>query len=180
MRLGQAVMIPVDLVSDSEIRFALIPLTDAELQNSLMVAAQGAVSDTPSTHEVFYRDRVQKCAIIQGAARHLDNLDERVFESFNEVLMLDSRDIAHVFDAYQEMMDVSSPSLDGLTEAEMDEIKKALLEMDWNVLSGRQWYAAKRFLMSLQPQQLPDNSLGSLQTKSSTTKNEEDEFISAV
>lgn len=180
MRLGQAVMIPCELVSDPEIRIALVPLTDAELQNSLMLAAAGQVTDTPSTHEVFYRDRVQKCGILMSACRRIDNLQEHVFNKIEEVLEMDSRDVNHLFDAYQEMMEFSSPSLENITDEEMDEIKKVLSEVDWNALSGRQWYAAKRFLIAIQGTPLQVNSLGSSQTNSSITTNGEPEFTNDV
>lgn len=175
MRLGKAVCEMVELASDPEIRIALIPLTDAEFQNSLMVAAQANVTEVASTHEVFYRDRVQKCAILLAAAREPDNLKKPFFESLSEVTDLDYNDITDLFSYYEQMMDFSSPSLDGISQEDMDEIKKALQEVEWNDLSGRSWYAAKRFLSTL-TQKPPQVSLfGSLPTSNSTTKNDEEE-----
>lgn len=177
MRLGKAVCEIVEFLSDPEIRLALVPLTDAEFQNSLVQAAQANVTEISSTHEVILRDRVQKCAIILSAARETDDLTKPFFESMLEVTSLDANDINHVFSYYEQMMEFSSPSLEDLSQADMDEIKKALEEVDWNGLSGRSWYAAKRFLLTLSPQQPPDNLFGSSQTQSLTTKTDEPEFI---
>ena len=175
MRLGKAVCEMVELASDPEIRIALVPLTDAEFQNSLMTAAQANVTEISSTHEVFYRDRVQKCAILLASAREPDDLKKPFFESLSEVTQLDYNDITDMFSYYEQMMDFSSPSLDGVSQDDMDEIKKALLEVDWNDLSGRSWYAAKRFLSTL-TQTPPQVSLfGSSPTSNSTTKSDEEE-----
>src|SRR4029077_11316853 len=153
LRLGKAVCEIVELVSDPEIRMALVPLTDAELQNSLVLAAQANASEISSTHEVVLRDRIQKCAIIVACAREADDLQKPFFESMSEINELESADINHIFTYFEQMMEFSSPSLDNISVEDMDEIKKALKEVDWNDLSGRSWYAAKRFLSTLTPTQ---------------------------
>jgi hypothetical protein len=174
MRLGKAVCEMVEFASDPEIRVALVPLTDAEYQNSLVVAAQANVTEISSTHEVFYRDRIQKCSILLSSAREPDNLTKPFFETLGEVVELDFNDISHLFSYYEQMMEFSSPSLDGISVDDMDEIKKALLEVDWNDLSGRSWYAAKRFLSTLTPTQPQVNLFGSLPTSSLITKSDEE------
>jgi hypothetical protein len=174
MRLGKAVCEMVELNSDPEIRIALVPLTDAEFQNSLMIAAQANVTEVSSTHEVFYRDRVQKCAILLASAREPDDLNKPFFESLSEVTDLDFNDITDLFSYYEQMMDFSSPSLDGISQEDMNEIKKALQETDWNDLSGRSWYAAKRFLSTFTPKQPQVNLFGSSPTSNSTTRSEEE------
>lgn len=177
MRLGNAVCEIVDLLSQPDMRVALVPLTDAEFQNSLMAAAQANVTDLASTHEVFYRDRIQKCAIILASAREPDDLSKPFFETLQEVTEMDYMDINHLFSYYEQMIEFSSPKLENLSEEELSEIKKVLLEMDWSALSGGSWYAAKRFLSSLTPTLPPVNSPGFTPTSNLTGMNEEEEFI---
>ena len=180
MRLGKAVCEIVPLVSDPEIRLALVPLTDAELQNSLVQAAQANASEISSTHEVVLRDRVQKCAIILACAREPDDLKKPFFETMGEVIDMEAADVNEIFTYFEQMMEFSSPSLDGISVEEMDEIKKALNEVKWSDLSGRSWYAAKRFLSTLTPTQPAANLFGSSPTQNSTGESEEEESIPNV
>jgi hypothetical protein len=95
----------------------------------------------------------------------------RVYSSTEEMLEdLEVADIDALIDGYNEMIAKSSPSLDGITEEEIEDLKKVFQTMDWNALSGRSWYAAKRFLSTISPEQLRDNSHGSTSINSATTK----------
>jgi hypothetical protein len=85
---------------------------------------------------------------------------------------LEVADIDELLDRYQEMVAMSSPTLDGIPQEEMDGLKVHLQTMDWNALSGRSWYAAKRFLSTISQAQLQDSLRGSSSTNSSTTTSE--------
>jgi hypothetical protein len=107
------------------------------------------------------------------AIREEDDLTKRVYSDTDEMLEdLEVSDIDALIDGYNEMMAQASPSLEGIPQEEMDELKKILQTMDWNALSGRSWYAAKRFLSTISPELLQVNSHGSTSTNSSTTTSE--------
>ena len=171
MRLGQAACDFVDLRSDSEIRLCIIPLTEAEyVQVLAKVRDTRANDDLPG---MTIRDRVQAQEILVRAIREEDDLTKRVYSDTDEMLEdLEVSDIDALIDGYNEMMAQASPSLEGIPQEEMEELKKILQTMDWNALSGRSWYAAKRFLSTLSPELLQVNSHGSTSTNSSTTTSE--------
>lgn len=172
MREGKAVIEVVELLSDPEIRLALVPLTDAEYMNSLEVAASRV--EIPDTeHGIVLKDRIQQNGIILAAAREIDNLEERFFSNYDEVATLPSHDINHIWDCYREMVSNSSPSLEGISVEQMEELKKVLQETDLSDLSGPAWYALKRFLSVISVPQHLVKSPGSTSTKSSTMKRRE-------
>jgi hypothetical protein len=171
MRLGQAVCDVVTLPSDKEIRLSIVPLTEAEYLQVLE-----AVRDTLASDDLpgmAIRDRVQAQEILVRSIREPDDLNERLYDTTYEMLDdLEVGDIDELIDHYNEMVANSSPSIDGIPPEEMDNLKKALQTMDWSGLSGRSWYAAKRFLSTISPEQLLDSSSGSTSTNSSTTTND--------
>ena len=169
MRLGQTVCDIVDLPSDSEIRLCIVPLTEAQFLQALeKVRDVRANDDLPG---MAIRDRVQAQEILVRAIREENDLTRMVYSSTEEMLEdLEVADIDALIDGYNEMIAKSSPSLDGITEDEVEDLKKTFQTMDWNALSGRSWYAAKRFLSTISPEQLRDNSHGSTSTNSATTK----------
>lgn len=172
MRAGQTVFEVVELFSDPETRLALVPLTDAEFQNALTVAASHI--EIPDTdHGVVLKDRIQANGVILKSAREVDDITKPFFQTYEEVAMLDKADIDYLIDWYQQMVANSSPSIDGLTEEQVDELKKVLSTMDWSELSGQQWYAAKRFLMTLTIQQRQAKLPGSFSIKPLTSRSEE-------
>lgn len=171
MRQGQAVCTIEHLLSDPEIRLALVPITDAEHQNALEMASAVPVAD--NEHGIIRRDREQQNAVIYASGREVGDLTKRFFESISEVRELGNHDINHLWDMYSEMVSISSPSIDGLSPEEFEALKKGLAEMDWNELSGRQWYAARRFLSSITPQPLLAKSPGFSSTRLSTEMNTE-------
>ena len=167
MRLGSAACDVVPLLSDPEIRVALVPLTEAEYQRSLETAAAMEVMTTQLGME--YAERRQQTEIIWMALREVNDLQKHGFGSSGEMLdELETQDINHLWDHYLEMVDTSSPAIDGVPPDELDNLKKVLQEIPWNELSGTQWYAAKRFLGSVLPTLPLARSLGSSSIKSLT------------
>ena len=177
MRLGQAVCDFVELASDPEIRLAIVPLTEAEYRIVLEKVNQLGLADDLAGVQI--KDRVQAEEILVRAIREEHDLQQRVYESTDDMLNeLEVADIDHLLDAYQEMVFKGSPSLDEIPEEEFEALKKVLARMDWNELSGPAWYAARRFLSRITPQLRPDNSPGSSSTPSQTetTSGEEPTF----
>jgi hypothetical protein len=168
MRLGQTVCDVVDLPSDSEIRLCIVPLTEAQFLQALeKVRDVRANDDLPG---MAIRDRVQAQEILVRAIREESDLTQMVYSSTEEMLEdLEVADIDALIDGYNEMIAKSSPSLDGIPDVELEELKKIFQTMEWSDLSGRSWYAAKRFLSTLSPEQLQVNSHGSTSTNSATT-----------
>jgi len=171
MRLGQAVCDFVTLPSDSEIRIPIVPLTEAQYRQVLEKVAEMELADNLSG--VMVRERVQAQEILVRAIREEKDLTDPAYENVEEMNEdLEQMDIDELFDRYQEMVAKASPTLDGIPPEELENLKKVLQTMDWNALSGRAWYAAKRFLSEIMPSPLLDNSLGSISTNSLTTTNE--------
>lgn len=168
MRLGQAVCDYVTLISDPEIRLAIVPLTEAEYLQALEAVSK--VNAPADVSGMQIRDRRQVQEITVRAVREDGDLVTRVWNTVSEMMAsLDVADIDQIFDAYQEMAEKSSPSMEGLTGEDFENLRQAFLEMEWNELSGRAWFAFKRFLSTVIPQPLLGNSLGSGLTNSSTT-----------
>lgn len=168
MRLGQATCSFAHLISDPEIRVAMVPLTEGEYVGALeAVAALGWPDDL--AHAAL-KDRRQSQEILIRAIREPDDLEKWVYSSIDELMAdFEVNDVDHVIEEYNAMTALSSPTLDGLDPQEFEHLKKALQEMDWNALSGRAWYAARRFLSEIIPSPLLDNSPGFGSTSSSTT-----------
>lgn len=165
MRLGQATAEYVSLVSDPEVRIALVPLTEAEFQESFTDAAKLNVGDNIAGTMV--RERRARVQQVWRSCRPTGDLGTYMFQTFEEFReSLTAADIDGLIDVYEEMTHDLSPSMEQISPEELELLKKALLEMDWNDLSGRSWYAAKRFLSSISLAQPTDRSPGS----SSTTK----------
>src|SRR4029077_15953826 len=169
--LGQAVCDFISLPSDPEIRLAIVPLTEAEYLQALNKVAEVPRPDDLAGAAI--KDRTQSQEIPVRAIREEKNLEDQVFDDVNEMMeTLEVQDIDHAIDMYNEMTDKSSPAIDQIPPEELENLKKALQEMDWNALSGRAWYAARRFLSTIMPQPLLANSLGSGSIKPSTTTSE--------
>jgi len=171
MRLGQAVCDFIPLTSDPEVRLAMVPLLEAEYMQVLnAVAAMEASDDLPGLQ---LRDRRQAQELLIRAIREPDDLTKRVYADIDEMMeQLSVSDVDELLDNYNEMSYQASPRLEGIPPEEFENLKKALQEMNWSELSGRAWYAAKRFLSAISPSPLMDNSLGFTSTSSSTTESE--------
>lgn len=171
MRLGQSACEIHPLLSDPELRFALVPLVEAEWEVAQLEAAAMDVPENIAGAEL--RDRRQTHAILMFSIRHPGDLKERVYQTPDEVADdLEVTDVNFLIDAYYEMVDQSSPAITGMTPERMDELKKALMEMDWSAVSGKSWYALRRFLSSVGTGPLLDSLLGSTSTSSLTTLSE--------
>ena len=171
MRLGQAACSYVQLLSDPEIRVALVPLTEAEYEQCLEIVSALTAQDNMAGFAL--RDRRQAQEILCRSIREEDSLEDRVYSTIDEMMTdLEVSDIDKLIDEYNEMTEQSNPSIEGIPIEEIDRLKKVLQEMDWSELSGRSWYAAKRFLGTLPPQLLMGNGRGFTSTKSLTTTNE--------
>ena len=171
MRLGQAVCDYVTLPSDPEIRVCIVPLTEAQFRQVLEKVASVKLPDDMAGAAV--KDRTLAQETLVRAIREEHDLTEPVYESVEDLMEdFDVIDVDHVIDCYNEMLDKSSPGLDGLSPEELERLKKALQAMDWSALSGSAWYAAKRFLSRISQVPLLDNSPGSTSTNSSTTTSE--------
>jgi hypothetical protein len=171
MRLGQSVGDVIPLLSDDEFRVALVPLTEAEYQQCMEKTAALPMGDSIMESQV--KDRHIQREILTVSIREPNNLAQRMFESTIELgESLEVQDLNFIWDSYLEMVDRSAPSIDGLTNDEIEAIKKVLVETDWSELSGRAWYAAKRFLSAVGQELPPVNSLGSGSTSNLTTTND--------
>lgn len=180
MRLGQAVCDFVSLPSDPEIRVAIVPLTEAEYLKVLNEVNEIQMGDDLAG--VTVKDRVTAQQTLVWAIREPEDLTERVYVDNDEATAMDQLletldvgDIDEIIDRYNEMIEQASPSLDGIPDEELENLKKALQQMDWNALSGGAWYAAKRFLSRITPSPLLDNSPGFMYSNSSTSTSESSE-----
>jgi hypothetical protein len=162
MRLGQQSCEIVHLLSDPEIRMALVPLTEGEYRRSLEVAAELPIGGEYNQAHALVRDEVQKEHLLFFAAREVSDLSEKWFDTPADVEDLEAHDVNHLYDVYLEMVYENSPSMMGMTEEDFEALKKALGRIEWSELSGQQWYAAQRFLNSIQPILLTVRSSGKL------------------
>lgn len=179
MRLGQAVCDYVTLPSDPEIRLCIVPLREADylavLEKVNVVEANDDISG------MAVRERVMAQEVCVRSIREEFDLTTRVYPDVEEMLKdLEVADIDEIYDRYKEMTQKSSPTLEGIPEEEFIEIKKLLQAMDWSALSGRSWYAAKRFLSTITPSPLLDSLPGFTSTNSLTTTSESEKSTSTA
>lgn len=172
MRLGQSAYEIEHLISDPEIRVALVPLIDVDAENALLAAARMDIPDNVAG--MMARDHRQRVELLACSVRDPQDLEKKIYRDGTELQSeLEEADIVHLYDRFLEMQENSNPSIDGIPAEEFDELKKAFQEMDWSGLSGRSWYAAKRFLGALHRDGLlPVNSHGSTSNTKLTTKSE--------
>lgn len=171
MRLGQAVCDYVELPSDPEIRFCIVPLTEAQYRQVLEKVASVKFPDDMAGAAI--KDRVLAQETLVRAIRNEKDLTEPMYDSVEDLLEdFEVGDVDHGIDCYNEMIEKSSPAIDQVSPEDFEALKKALATMDWNELSGSAWYAAKRFLSRISQVPLLDNSPGSTSTNSSTTTSE--------
>jgi hypothetical protein len=151
MRLGQSAPSYVTLPSNPEVRFAIVPLIEREYQLCLESVAGMDIPD--NAYGVELRDRQLQLHTLWMALRDPDNPENKVFASveamLDEQLGLEPTDVNHLIEMYQREIDFSSPALEGLTEEQVEELKKALLKIDWNALSGKPYWHLRQFLLTL-------------------------------
>jgi hypothetical protein len=161
MRLGQEAPVMAALPSRPEVRAALVPLTEGEHQQTLEAAASLEVGDNP--YGIEMRDRAMQVATVFHALREPDNLKKKVYESIEQMVSdedvgLEFDDINKLNEEYLAMVDWSSPSLDGLDEEKLGELKKAFEMLDLSGLSGRAWHHLKMFFSTITVEQLQGRS----------------------
>lgn len=179
MRQGQNAIEPTNLVSDPEKQYFLVPLTDAENQACLAIAASYETQDNVAGSTL--RDRVQECEILARSIRNTQDLSRRLYKDGKELShVLDATDINHLMDSYLEMVSQFSPKATEIPVEEVERLKKLLLDTDWNEFDGTQWYAARRFLVSILPLSLKANYRGFGSTKNSILTSDEADSAPAV
>lgn len=178
MRMGQEVADYAALKSNPEVRVALVPLMEKEYQQALEAAASWDVPDNAYGTEV--RDRTLQVYTLLYAIRQVGNESERVFSSIEQMLDpdtgLEAVDVNYLSEFYTRMVEHSSPAYDGLDNEQLDALKKALVTIDWNALSGRCWWHLKGVFSTL-PVGLPlDNSPSASSILSWIGRSAEEEF----
>lgn len=174
MRMGQEVPDFAYLRSNPEIRMAIVPLLEREAQLAWVQAADAEVRD--NAYGVEARDKILKCWTLAYALRQPDNIDQRVFESGEQLAEeLDDIDVGWLGEQYEATTEYASPALEGLTDEQMSELKKVLDTIDLNELSGRAWWLLKAFLLTVSGDQLRDRSLLHTSTPSLTGTSDEPE-----
>lgn len=165
LRLGQAAGEIVTLL-DGETRLCLVPLIDAEYVKALTIADRLDAGNNAAG--MLLRDQVQREAILSFSAREVNDWQETFFKDMTEVAKLGAHEVNYLFDIYLEMTAVNSPSLNMLSDEDFEALKKVWTLIQWSELTGQQWYAAKRFLDSIQPNLLAASLSGSNSTSGLT------------
>lgn len=179
MRLGQDAPDLIALKSAPEIRVALVPLTEAEYELGLHAAAGLDVQD--NAYGVEARDRLLQVNNLFHAVRDPNDTGKKLFESPEQLATeLENVDINHLTEMYGRLVDDSSPALEGLSDEDLDDLKKALETIDWNALSGKPWFHLKSFFLTLTPEQLRVSSFGFSSIKKLIGTSEEQESIPGV
>lgn len=178
MRMGQDVGDTIDIPSMPGVRATLVPLTEAEAQAGLIRAATIDVTD--NTAGLMARNRASMESDVWNALRELGDINAKVFDSIEDMTGpdgLEPDDIDHIHEALAVLMDYASPAIDGMSEADFADLKKAFAQIDLNALSGREWAAVKLACRYLFPNLLRAKLLGTYSTESSTERSENEESI---
>lgn len=179
MRLGQDAPEFETLRSSPEVRVALVPLTEKESEYSLRMAMQLPAED--NAQGIVYRDRWQQVCDLWQALREPNDPSKRIFDSVEEMTNeLEASDINYLSEAYMRMLDESTPLQDGMTDEQLEELKKAFVTIDWSVLSGRAWWHLKQCLLYLGQEPLRVKLPGSSSTGSLTGRSEETKSTTPV
>lgn len=174
MRMGQDAPEYVEIPSMEGIRCVMVPLLEKEAHAGVLAAASIKVDDNAAGMQL--RNRVAINSDVWHSLRDPDDNAKKVFESVEQMAeMLEPSDIDHLADQLTILMDYASPAADGLSDEEVEELKKAFGETDWSALTGRRWAAVKLCVSTLFPELLAVKSRGSGSTDSATTTNANDE-----
>lgn len=142
MRLGQEVPEDIALPSNPEIHFWQVPVNEAQAQYGLHRAANLDVGENMAGFEA--RNRVAMESDVWHSLREPGAVDEYAFKSIEEMTeLLDPSDISFLAESLNLLMSYGSPSVDGLSEADLDGLKKDFVQTDWSALTGMQWAAVK-------------------------------------
>lgn len=152
--------------SKPEIRVAMVPLIEREAQRGVIAAAQLEVQDNAAGLQA--RNRIALESDVWHSLREPSDPTAKVFESVDQMIdELDATDIDFLSDELSALMDYASPAIDGISEEQLNSLKKAFGETDWSALTGWQWAALKLACQALFPNLLRVKSLGSTSTESS-------------
>lgn len=174
MRMGQEAPDFVDIPSKQGVRAAQVPLTERESQAGLIRAAALEVQDNAAGLQARNRAAIE--SDVWNSLREPDNPDAKVFTSIDEMTdELEGSDIDYLADNLMLLMSYASPSIDGLSDAQLDDLKKAFGETDWSALTGQRWAALKLACSTLFPELLLVKSRGTGSTELLTTRSENDE-----
>jgi hypothetical protein len=174
MRLGQDAPEMVELPAHPELRVAQVPLSERETQAGLIAAAQLNVPDNHAGLQA--RDRLALTNDVWHSLRQPDDLSRKIFPSVETMVEeLEPEEVDYLANKLTILMNYASPAIDGLTDEQLNELKKALAAIDLSALTGRQWAAMKLCLSVLSPQLLAASLSGSFSTDLSTMTNGNDE-----
>lgn len=172
--MGQDTAEIVSIPSMPEIRVAQVPLTERESQAGIIRASLLEVQDNAAGLQARNRAAIE--SDVWNSLREPANPQTKVFDSIEDMTdQVQASDIDHLADNLMLLMSYASPAIDGLTDKELEELKKAFGETDWSALTGKRWAAVKLCVSTLFPELLQVRSLGSSLTESSTTTNENGE-----
>jgi hypothetical protein len=172
--MGQEAAEPVDIPSMPGIRVNLVPLTEAESQAGLIRAASLDVLDNSAGIQARNRAAVE--SDVWNAIRDMGDATKKVWATPEEMVdELEAADVDYIFDQLTLLMEYASPSMDGLSEKDLAELKNNFALIDWNGLTGRRWSALKLCLSNLLPELLAAKFSSSTFTPSSTETTENDE-----
>lgn len=175
MRQGQQVFEPVEVPSLSlpgePLILAQIPLTESETQQGVIAAATLDVPDNLAG--MAARNRAAAVSDLWHSLRDPADLSQKAFDNVEELTeQLTPTDVDHLIDALAMLMEYASPDIDGLSQKDLEELKKGFAEIDLSVLTGRQWAAVKLCFQVLLPELLQAKLSGSTSTESSTERSE--------
>lgn len=174
MRLGQEAPELIDIPSLDGVRVAMVPLTEAESQASLIAASALDVLDNSAGIQA--RNRVTVQMDVWNACRDPEDVDKKVWPSMEEMVKdLEPADIEWLFDQLTTLSDYASPAIDGISEEDLADLKNSFALIDWNALTGRRWSALKLCLSILSPELLAAKSHSFTSTTKSTTTSESGE-----
>lgn len=176
LRLGQDAPEMVNIPSMSDVRAAQVPLLEKEAQAGIILAASVEVPDNAAGLQARNRAAIE--SDVWHSLREPGDISKRVFANIDEMVGEDGltpEDIDYLADNLMLISTYASPSIDGLSEKELDELKKAFAETDLSALTGKRWAALKLCVSILFPEILLAKSLGTGSTESSTSRSENDE-----
>jgi hypothetical protein len=165
MRQGQDVPERLAIPSMPEVSIAIVPLSEAESQVGIVAAASLEVPDNQAG--IMARERAATVSDVFHAVREPGHPTIRVWDTPEEMVEeLTPADVDFLADNLVTLQEYASPALDGLSDKELDDLKKAFGETDWSALTGRRWAAMKLCCTILFPELLAVRLRGSSSTDS--------------
>lgn len=179
MRLGQLAPEMVEIPSMVGIRVAIVPLTEGESQKGMARAADLDVADNIAG--VQMRNRAAMESDVWHAVRDPEDISNKLFESVEIMVSeLEPSDIDALMDKLTTLMEYASPSIDGLSNEDLNDLKKAFGQIDLSELTGQSWAATKLCFQTLLPDLLLVKLRGSSSIETLTPTSENEESISVA